>query len=929
MLSPDQFRKVEEVFDAVADAPPGERAALLDRLCTVDTALRTEVESLLGSLEGAPEQIAAVIGDAARSAAQATPGEGSRIGPYRLARELGRGGMGTVYLAVRDDEEYSTEVAIKVLQSGGLETAEAVARFRDERQILAGLEHPGIVRLLDGGSTGDGLPYLVMEAVAGSSITDWADAHGLDVRARVQLFRKVCSAVAYAHQKLVVHRDIKPANILVTAAGEPKLLDFGIARLLDPARRAEARRAPTRLLTPEYASPEQLRGEPVSTGTDVYALGAVLYELLSGSRAHRLQGEGLQALQALLETDPPFPSMVAPPARRGAIAGDLDNIVLKALQKDMSQRYASVEQLSADLGRSLEGLPVLARPGTWTYRLRKLLWRNRAIAAGVAIVLASLSAATFVSLREARRADEQARRAQERFAQVRQLANAMLFEVDHQIENLEGATQARELIVSRALGYLDGLARESGDDPALLRELALAYTKTGDIQGSPLVPSLGRPRDALASYAKAREILERLVRAGHGDVQTRWALVRALDGVASANRLVNDLALSRANALAAVDLIGTLPEDDSFDYAVVARGYSQLLDLETENADFRAAQVHADELLRHVTRWQHVHPSAEAQYWEGISLEVRGSIASRVGDPGPAVAHLRRAVEVLQALAEAHPDEVPYHRELAFAHVLTAASLSGFGDTWLWLPRGSDLPAAELEQRKALELAEKLAHRDPGDRRAAFELSVNEDALAMIVGERDPEAAFPQFQQARDTFTALPEAFRTAGYAMEFEWFGKCAMGVALARAGRRTAALDVLEQGLAVAHRNAEIEGASFEDRLGPWECRFQKARALRALGDPAGAARELDAVITGLAPILAQHPATILPYQGALEALEQLGELRPESRCGSLRQALDLWRSWPGAWTSYLQSQRAELERQTSECGVPATPAPAYASP
>jgi len=412
-VTPERFRQVERIFDAAADTPVSERPALLDRLCAGNGELRAEVESLFGAVSGAPTLIQDTLGEPAGEVAEAAPRSVQRrIGPYRLVRVLGSGGMGTVHLAVRDDDEYRTAVAIKLLH-GGLETPAAVARFRDERQILATLEHPGIVRLLDGGSTEERLPYLVMEHVVGSPITEWADARGLDVRARVTLFRKACAAVAYAHQKLVVHRDIKPSNILVTTEGEPKLLDFGIAKLLDPtAGREASTRTGVHLLTPEYASPEQVRGEPVSTATDVYALGAVLYELLAGAPAQRVQGTGIEALRALIEVDPPRPSQVAPAARRRALAGDLDIIVMKALRKEVAERYASVEQLSDDLGRHLDGLPVLARAGTWTYRVGKMVRRNRGVVAAVGIVLASLSTATVVSVRQARRADMAAARAE-------------------------------------------------------------------------------------------------------------------------------------------------------------------------------------------------------------------------------------------------------------------------------------------------------------------------------------------------------------------------------------------------------------------------------------------------------------------------------------------------------------------------------------
>ncbi len=927
-MTPARFRQVEEVFDAAADAPPAERTSVLERLCAGDAELRAAVDALLGALPTAPTRIQTVIGQAASEVVAEAPRSAQRrIGPYRLVSELGRGGMGAVYLAVRADDEYQREVAIKLLQ-GGLETAQAVARFRDERQILATLEHPGIVRLLDGGSTDERLPYLVMEHVVGAPLTAWADARSLDVRARVGLFRKVCAAVAYAHQKLVVHRDIKPENVLVTDEGEPKLLDFGIAKLLDPtAGREASTRTGMRLLTPEYAAPEQIRGEPVSTATDVYALGALLYELLAGVPAQRLKGEGIEALRALLEVDPPRPSLVAPASRRRAIAGDLDNIVMKALRKEVTLRYASVEQLSDDLARHLEGLPVLARAGTWTYRVGKLVRRSRGVIAAVGIVLASLSTATVVSVRQAtradaqaRRADDEARRAKRRFEEVRRLANSMLFEVDAKIENLEGATQARELIVSRALAYLDELASDADDDPALSRELAAAYTKTGDIQGTVLGPSLGRPRDALASYQKARRLLARLLAEGHDDPATRWALARALYGIGVASKLTNELGPARASTLAAIDVTAALPEDDTFEYETVARGFAQLFNFEMEDADFESAERHVDALLQLATRWSRASKSPEPGYWIGVARESLGAMLGLTGDPDAAVPELRAATLVFSALVAEHPENAAYRRELGFARSVTTVSLSGVGDAKIWVPSTRDLPAAEREQREALAVAEHLAKRDLGDTRAALELSATQDQLAAVLGERDPAAALPLFERARDTFAAVPASFRSSGYAIQFERFGQCAMAVCLGRLGRRADATLAIERGMAAATHNAELEGASFEDRIGPWMCRYQAARARRALGDTAQAVQLLDEVAGGLATELAPRPRNILPYVGMLETLSMLEELEPDRRCAHLQRASGVLASWPGASTPYLRRRQAALD--AARAGCPGTP-------
>jgi hypothetical protein len=911
--SPERFRRIEEVFDAAADAAPEDRDALLDRLCDGDPDLRAEVASLLAASAGANDRIAAAVGgEAARVAGAATP---RRLGPYRLEREIGHGGMGAVYLAVRDDDEYRTKVAIKLLHHG-LETAQAVARFRDERQILATLEHPGIVRLLDGGSTEERLPYLVMEHVEGAPITAWADRRGLDVRGRVELFRKVCAAVAFAHQKLVVHRDIKPSNVLVTDAGEPKLLDFGIAKLLDPgAGREAATRTGMRLLTPEYASPEQVRGEPVSTAADVYALGAVLYELLTGAPAQRVEGEGIEALRAVLERDPPRPSAVAPAGRQRAIAGDLDNIVMKALAKEVPRRYASVEALSDDLGRHLDGLPVLARAGTWTYRVGKLVRRSRGIIAAVGVVVASLSAATVISVRQARRADEAAQKAKKRFDEVRTLASSLLFEVDGKIEKLEGSTEARELIVKRALEYLDGLAADAGDDPGLLRELAAAYVKIGEVQGSTWDPSLGRPRDGLESLAKARRILDGLVAARRDDGPTRWLVVRLLVSTADLHRAVGEQESARARGREAMELVRALPEDRAYDYRLALRASMFVFTIAKEDNDAALASRHAAAGLDVATRWLRTAPPPDARYWFGLAREMAGGAHLLGGDPDAAASDYRDSAETFAALSAAEPENAPYRREVWYARVQLAMCLSGRGDAKIWQPAVGDRASAERALVEALPLAELHARRDPRDERAALELLYTHDAIAAEIAERDPAAALPHAERARAVFAGLPKQTRDAAFARQFEGLGRCAMALPLAKLGRRAEALAAIETGLSLAEIGA-AGGATLEERANPWMCRFDAARARRALGDGEAAAALLDGTAAPLRSVIATRPPTLMPYIGLVETLEMLAALQPARRCPLLDEAAAAWRSWPGTPTPYTERRRAEIEAARAGC-------------
>lgn len=391
-LDPARWQRVKDIFPAVVDLPPADRAAVLDAHCRGDDVLRREVESLLASdtPPGADAPIAHAV-DAAIATAAAGVVPGQRVGPYRILREIGQGGMATVFLAVRDDDEFQQRVAIKVVR--GALGADALKRFRAERQILASLEHPSIARLLDGGTTADGLPYLVMEYVDGEPISQYCEERQLTIRGRLLLFCRVCDAVSHAHRGLVVHRDLKPSNILVIedvstplGAGVPKLLDFGIAKLIDEDAAAGASITQTgqRALTPEYASPEQVRGDPITTATDVYSLGVLLYELLTGERPLAFATrQSAEVERVVCTVEPRKPSTVAAPSRHAQqLVGDLDTIALTALQKEPARRYPSAAHLAEDIRRHLEGLPVVARPATWRYRSSRFVRRNRA---GVAV----------------------------------------------------------------------------------------------------------------------------------------------------------------------------------------------------------------------------------------------------------------------------------------------------------------------------------------------------------------------------------------------------------------------------------------------------------------------------------------------------------------------------------------------------------------
>jgi non-specific serine/threonine protein kinase/serine/threonine-protein kinase len=548
-MTPERWQDVMHVLDAALSLDTAERVPYLDKVGSTDPELRREVDSLIRSHKQAGSGFlnspAANLKTSLPEANSSLSRVGRRIGAYNILEEIGRGGMGEVYRAVRADGQFKKAVAIKLVR-GGADTAAVLNRFRNERQILASLDHPNIARLLDGGTSDEGIPYLVMELVEGTPLDTYCDSGRLSITQRLRLFRQVCAAVQYAHQRLVIHRDIKPNNILVSQDGTPKLLDFGIAKIVDPASTAESTLGHP--MTPEYASPEQIRCETITTATDVYSLGVVLYQLLTGHSPYHVDTQVAHELaRAITETDPERPSSVvlraeevrgnkeitrgeaddvsvsregSPAKLQRRLTGDLDNIVLKALRKEPERRYGSVEQLDEDLRRHLEGLPVSARKDSWSYRASKFVERHKAGVAAAAVAVILLVVGVGLILRAERVARKQAEiaraekaRAEKRFGDLRKLSNSMIFEIHDSIQDLPGATPARKLLLDKAVEYLDSLAKDSGGDPDLQRELGWGYQRLAVVQGNTTESNLGDTSAWEASNRKAMDLFEAVAKA--------------------------------------------------------------------------------------------------------------------------------------------------------------------------------------------------------------------------------------------------------------------------------------------------------------------------------------------------------------------------------------------------------------------------------
>jgi serine/threonine protein kinase/tetratricopeptide (TPR) repeat protein len=695
-----------------------------------------------GPTTGAPQGLADVTPD-------------GRLGPYRLIREIGHGGMGTVFLGVRDDDVFQKRVAIKVLKRG-MDTDSIVRRFRHERQILASLEHPFIASLLDGGSTPDGRPYFAMEYVEGQPIVDYCDNHRLDTQARLGLFRHVCTAVQYAHQNLVIHRDIKPANVLVTADGTPKLLDFGIAKLLNPELGGQTL-APTapglQLMTPEYASPEQVRGDAVTTASDVYSLGVLLYELLAGRLPYRLpsrapadivrivcESEPIRPSTAItqIEADPgghsPTTGVGGPGQQTGEgakrerrltvdadrlrrqLAGDLDNIVLKALSKEPQRRYASVDQFSEDVRRHLAGLPVLARKDTWKYRTTKFVRRNRAIVAAGAVTFVVLIAGVVATTWQARVARAERARAEQRFGDVRQLAHAFLFDFHDAIADLEGSTPARKLVVTKGLR----------------REIAAAYVKVGDVQGRPFTPNLGDTAGALASYRKSVALYESITGDAARDEAVRrdlaLAYVRLSEVLAAAGKTPESLSYAQKSLAIERDVSSSPTASPEARRALVA-SYTRVGDMLAATGNVTAALEHRRTAVAIMESVAAVAPRDAANIRQlGAAYHKLGNTlgnpnAPNVGDTAGALVALERCAEIFRDASAQFPTNAMFRRNHAVAE-------SNVADVLFAMKRVDE---ALTRERGVLAVYEAQAAADPANAVAQHDLAMGYAKMAQFL----------------------------------------------------------------------------------------------------------------------------------------------------------------------------------------------------
>ncbi|MGJ5813937.1 protein kinase domain-containing protein [Paludibaculum fermentans] len=725
-LTPEQWRQVAQIFEAAVEVEPEARGHFLDGSCPPDAAIRAEVDRMLAADQSAntflehdplPEFSTVLF----------RPEEGAVVGSYRLVRELGSGGMGAVWLAERADGSFAQQVAIKFSRTG-LVTAAAEQRLRSERRILAQLQHPHIARLLDGGSVGPGVPYFVMEYVDGQPLLTYARQRQLSLPERVRILADICLAVHFAHQRLIVHRDLKPANILVDSGGRVQLLDFGVAKLLHPE---EESGAATGFYTPGYASPEQLAGLPVTTASDIFSLGLITFELLTGERPKAAAGEDL-----------PAPSSVNP-----AVDRDLDSIVRLSTHREPDRRYPSARSLAEDLLRYLEGRPVTARPDTVSYRLSKFVRRNRrATTILAAAILSTVVAVGLFSWQwgQTRRAENQARAHLE---DLHRLALNLLFDYHDRVARLPGSTALRERIASDALNYLQKLDRDAQSDKSLKDislDISTAWLRLGDAQGRPWSANRGNPAEALRSYQEAEKWARQVVANADRD-RSRRALGTVLQRRGQLESRLFRWPDSLRHLQESVSLFGATQQ--RADQVLLVSALSAWGD-----ATLRSGGAPAEGLARLTearTLGERLAPVASNDPALLRSLAVVeqriGNHLATHGQPAEGLQSHVRALAYLQKLTELQPGEPALLRDQADELVMKAEAQA----------RAGDVPGALADCDRGIAILKRLAESDTTNVESSRDLGYawySRLAAYSIGNKRCDEAAT---REALRIFTAI------------------------------------------------------------------------------------------------------------------------------------------------------------------------------
>lgn len=733
-----RWNQLQDIIDAALDLESAQRDGHLERACrrpdgSLDAELLDEARSLLDAYKRA--EVTGALVKPFSDAAPETPLPFSMIGAWKIEGELGSGGMGAVYLAARADGAFEKSAALKVLHAGF--GASFHARFELERSVLARLDHPGIARLIDGGLTPDGRPFVVMELAEGDPITEYAASRSLPVRNRLELLAQACDAVDFAHRAAVVHRDLKPAHILVhDADGLPhvKLLDFGVAKLLDDVSDPGLTAIASSPATPQYAAPEQLTDDVITTATDVYALGVILYELVAGEKPYDVSGLTYAARRRLVMDEmPQRPSERVQEANlKRALRGDIDQIVMKALAKDPKERYQTARDLSDDIRRHLSRQPVVARRPSAAYRARRFAARHRVGVAATLLLLLTAGFGLSGVLWQAGIAAEERDRAERRFELAREQAQAMLYDVDDLLASITGTTQARETIIDRSLEYLSRLSAEAEHDAPLRLDIATAYMRAGSLLGDPTSPNLGRIEDAVASYHAGIDVLPTMstlpsdLKARRLELEGRL-YERLAEAVAFSGHVDSAIVLLRGvQALYMEQARHT--DDEAAVRGAIAIFHLKLGDF-LGNPNFpnlgeaALAETHYDSALSVV---QGLYDDADQETRRNLGLvhERRGTLRQASGDLGGALADFEASRDIRGRLTQDEPHRYDIQRDLGIAYEKLALVNHETGQ--------AEVALAEI--RRAVAIYETIAESDSANVQSWQTLALGFLHMGDIVG---------------------------------------------------------------------------------------------------------------------------------------------------------------------------------------------------